>query len=294
MTIAGLSHRALGPGSSGGVFGGYQTQMSAHATTGQPRPVANLTGKPERSLGSDPAHTAQTADNRRELAVGGHRGDRLIEAVAPVQTRQQRIKGAVIDQLQRPCCRNAARATKAHAVATRHSRRSRRSLGAKAVSIIDAGHSSSLHGNLRAPGPDRGLPPGPPWAPLLPRSGPGAVTWQNAGHHGHQFSPDPQPGEPASKARPPRSRCLQPQRSGQPEPGRAGLIRRRNWLRQSPNPFQDVLVIRRQPALKHLPGFPVQPARHHRPCVHIQTNTRALTIHWAPHIYGSTGQDPSP
>jgi hypothetical protein len=32
-------------------------------------------------------------------------------------------------------------------------------------------------------------------------------------------------------------------------------------------------VIRGQPALEHLPGLTVQPARHHRSCVHIQPNT---------------------
>lgn len=32
-------------------------------------------------------------------------------------------------------------------------------------------------------------------------------------------------------------------------------------------------MIRGQPALEHLPGLTVQPARHHRSCVHIQPNT---------------------
>ena len=34
-----------------------------------------------------------------------------------------------------------------------------------------------------------------------------------------------------------------------------------------------VSVLRGQPALEHLPGLTVQPARHHRSCVHIQFNS---------------------
>jgi len=49
---------------------------------------------------------------------------------------------------------------------------------------------------------------------------------------------------------------------------------RRHGLRQTTNPFQDLSVLRGQPALEHLPGLTVQPARRHRSCVHnIQPNT---------------------
>jgi len=48
---------------------------------------------------------------------------------------------------------------------------------------------------------------------------------------------------------------------------------RRHGLRQTTNPFQDLSVLRGQPALEHLPGLTVQPARHHRSCVHIQFNS---------------------
>ena len=53
---------------------------------------------------------------------------------------------------------------------------------------------------------------------------------------------------------------------------RAGLggRDRRHGLRQTTNPFPDLSVIRGQPALEHLPGLTVQPARHHRSCVPIQ------------------------
>lgn len=63
-----------------------------------------------------------------------------------------------------------------------------------------------------------------------------------------------------------RHRTLDPrpqQEPRKPEPGRAGLIDRRYRARQRPDPLQDLSVIRRQPALKHLPGLPIQPARHH-------------------------------
>ena len=44
-------------------------------------------------------------------------------------------------------------------------------------------------------------------------------------------------------------------------------------------------MARRQPTFKNLAGFPIKPARHHRPCVHIQTNTRTLNYHWGlPHL----------
>ena len=51
-------------------------------------------------------------------------------------------------------------------------------------------------------------------------------------------------------------------------------------------------MIRGQPPLEHLTGVPIQSARHHRSCVHIQANTRTLNLHWGlPTSCGSTGQD---
>ena len=50
-------------------------------------------------------------------------------------------------------------------------------------------------------------------------------------------------------------------------------------------------MIRTQPALKHLTGLTIECTPNHRTCVHIQTNTRTLNLHWGlPHC-GSTGQD---
>ena len=51
------------------------------AGAGQSVPVADLDGQPERGQRGDPAQTAQTAYYRGELAVGGHRADRLVQAV---------------------------------------------------------------------------------------------------------------------------------------------------------------------------------------------------------------------
>lgn len=38
-------------------------------------------------------------------------------------------------------------------------------------------------------------------------------------------------------------------------------------------------MIRAQPRPEQLTGIPIDTARHHRPRVHIQTNTRTLTDH---------------
>ena len=71
-----------------------------------------------------------------------------------------------------------------------------------------------------------------------------------------------------------------PQEPGQPEPGRASLIHHRHRLGQPVDPGHHLTGIRRQPVAMQLPGHPVDRTRHHRPGVHVQTNTRTLTRHW--------------
>lgn len=41
-----------------------------------------------------------------------------------------------------------------------------------------------------------------------------------------------------------------------------------------------------QPPLEHLTRRPVQPTRDHRPCVHIEADTRTIIFHWGlPHLW---------
>ena len=47
---------------------------------GEPVPVAELDGEREPGQGRDPAQAAQPPGDRGELAVGGHRGDRRVQA----------------------------------------------------------------------------------------------------------------------------------------------------------------------------------------------------------------------
>jgi len=85
------------------------------------------------------------------------------------------------------------------------------------------------------------------------------------------------------------------QEPGQPETCRTGLIRHRHRARQRPHPRQHTTMLRRQPPLEQLPGLTVQPARHHRPRVHIQPDTRTLTSHWGlPHLWLYRPGPPSP
>lgn len=76
------------------------------------------------------------------------------------------------------------------------------------------------------------------------------------------------------------------QKPGQPEPGRAGLIGHRDRPRQRAHPRPDLPMIGSQAAFEQLTGLPIQPARHHRACVHIQSNTRTIPYHWGlPHLW---------
>ena len=80
--------------------------------------------------------------------------------------------------------------------------------------------------------------------------------------------------------------ALPRQESGQPEPGRPGLVGHYDRPGQPPNPGDDLAVIRAQPALEQLPGLPVQAARHHRTGVHVQSDTRTIRQHWGlPHLW---------
>jgi len=75
------------------------------------------------------------------------------------------------------------------------------------------------------------------------------------------------------------------QGSGQPEPGRAGLIGHRHRARESTEPRHDLPVIGSQSSLEHLTGVCVQSTSEDRTCMHIQPNTRTLKFHWGlPHL----------
>src|SRR5664280_89753 len=76
--VAGLGDRALGTGLTRGGLGRYQAHIGPDTGAGQSVPVADLDGQPERGQRGDPAQTAQTVYHRGELAVGGHRDDRLV------------------------------------------------------------------------------------------------------------------------------------------------------------------------------------------------------------------------
>ena len=95
-------------------------------------------------------------------------------------------------------------------------------------------------------------------------SGPDRLRW------GHHYAID--------------TRCRQG--PSQPEPGRASLIGHCHRTWQTLQPFQDLVVLGGQPAVKELAGFTIQPARNYRSCVHIQSDTRTLTFHWGlPHLW---------
>ena len=83
------------------------------------------------------------------------------------------------------------------------------------------------------------------------------------------------------------------QRSGQPEPRRAGLVGHRHRARQIPEPGQRS---RHDPASTAArstsPVSPSRPHANHRTCVHIQPDTRTLNTSLGPPTScGSTGQD---
>ena len=69
MGVAGLGDRTLGPRLARGVLGGHQPEVGADRPTGQPRPVTDLDGQPERGQRRDAPQTTQPAHHRGELAV---------------------------------------------------------------------------------------------------------------------------------------------------------------------------------------------------------------------------------
>lgn len=55
--------------------------------------------------------------------------------------------------------------------------------------------------------------------------------------------------------------------------------------RQPPDPRNDLAVVWAEPALEQFPGLPVQPARHDRARVRVQSDTRTIPLHWGlPHL----------
>jgi len=99
VSVAGLGHPALAAGVARGVLAGHQPDVGADAASSQPVPVADLDGQPERRQRRDPTNAAQPVHHRGELAVGGHRGDRVVESGAPVPTGQHRVEGRLEGQL---------------------------------------------------------------------------------------------------------------------------------------------------------------------------------------------------
>jgi hypothetical protein len=211
----------------------------------------------------------------------GHLEDRRIQAGPAIQGGQHGVEGGVIGQLQ-PAGVEAVRAQPP--LVPRPPRLS---------AVVD---DPLPQKQLRQSVPGRHQIP----AAIL--TGPDQIPRGFLLHRGHPHRGDlanmQQPGQMpgianvgldpiprwALQLRRRRHHALDPrrlQRPRQTEPRWAGLVGHRHGRRQPADPVQDLAVIRTQPVLHDFTGFPDQPARNDRSCVHIKTNTRTLMIHWA-------------
>jgi len=100
VCVAGFGHPTLGTALTGGILAGHQADVGADAAAGEQVPVADLDGQPERRQGGNAADTPESVHDRAEVAVGGHCGDRLIEAVASIHAGQHRVEGRLVAELQ--------------------------------------------------------------------------------------------------------------------------------------------------------------------------------------------------
>ena len=223
---------------------------------GEPVPVADLDRQREPGQRRDAAQTRQPPRHRGELAVGGQRGDLLVQPGTPGGGQHHRLVGVLERRLRRHASRTAAAAATGRAARSTPCRRSRRSRAAATASTPGAGPASDPPAPPPAPGPDHARPPRPASGPAPTRSHPTAATAPDASHLGRRSSPDHQPGAAASTTPPPRTATPPPQRADQTEPGRARLIDHRARTRQLADPLHDLLMCRRQPRLEHLARRP--------------------------------------
>src|SRR5206468_9147158 len=78
VSVAGLGHRALNSGPSGGELAGNQPDEGPDGVAGEPVPVTDLDREPEGGQRGDPAQARQPSHDRGEFAVRSHLLDRLI------------------------------------------------------------------------------------------------------------------------------------------------------------------------------------------------------------------------
>jgi len=81
MGVTGLRDRGHHPPLAAGCLAGGQAEERANAARIEPGPVTDLDGQPEPGQGADPTQATLPVDDRRELTIGGHRFDGLVELV---------------------------------------------------------------------------------------------------------------------------------------------------------------------------------------------------------------------